>query len=150
MLYVKVKGGDYYLIICRTDFYWARAMGFAGQQLDDGDGVSVGKQQHYCVNIYKSQFHSNQAQPLNQLLSTSTWMGGAGTTSLLVRVISTILLTSSPLCPLCRRGSWDRPQPPGRPAGPQRDDPRGLMDFDFFVCEADLLTIDRMLYLKCI
>ena len=84
MLYVKVKGGDYYLIICRTDFYWARAMGFAGQQLDDGDGVSVGKQQHYCVNIYKSQFHSNQAQPLNQLLSTSTWMGGAGTTSLLV------------------------------------------------------------------
>ena len=90
MLYVKVKGGDYYLIICRTDFYWARAMGFAGQQLDDGDGVSVGKQQHYCVNIYKSQFHSTQAQPLNQLLSTSTWMGGAGTTSLLVRVTSII------------------------------------------------------------
>ena len=85
MLYVKM----FNLIFCRTDFYWARAMGFAGQQLDDGDGVSVGRQQHYCVdNIYISQFYSNQAQPLNQLLSTNTWMGGAGTTSLLVRVRS--------------------------------------------------------------
>ena len=137
MLYVKT----FNLIFCRTDFYWARAMGFAGQQLDDGDGVSVGRQQHYCVNnIYISQFYSNQAQPLNQLLSTNTWMGGAGITSLLVRV-SSIILTPSPLCPLCRRGSRDRAQPPGCPAGPQRDDPWGLMDFNIFY---------RMLYLKCI
>ena len=137
MLYVKM----FNLISCSTDFYWARAMGFAGQQLDDGDGVSVGRQQHYCVdNIYISQFYSNQAQPRNQLLSTNTWMGGAGITSLLVRV-SSIILTPSPLCPLCRRGSRDWTQPPGRPAGPQRDDPRGLMDFNIFY---------RMLYLKCI
>ena len=29
-------------IFCRTDFVWARAMGYTGPQLDDSEGVDVG------------------------------------------------------------------------------------------------------------
>ena len=46
----------------RTDFHWARAMGFTGAQIDDDDGVSVGKIKalhciiHHCVEIRTNCF----------------------------------------------------------------------------------------------
>ena len=37
----------------RTDLHWARAMGFTGAQIDDDDGVSVGKSiaLHYIIAL---------------------------------------------------------------------------------------------------
>ena len=41
-------------LIFRTDFIWAKAMGYSGAQIPDADGVSVGKQKFSIQTLFYS------------------------------------------------------------------------------------------------
>ena len=62
MIYVKFSAIKIYLF--RTDFIWAKAMGFTGPQMADSDGVDVGKLNlklyfSFYFNIIRNGFQAN-------------------------------------------------------------------------------------------
>ena len=63
--------GFWNFLVFRTDFLWAKAMGYTGEQMDDSDGVSVGNLNYIFWSIYFT-FSIFQANQKSQLLNTST------------------------------------------------------------------------------
>ena len=43
----------------RTDYVWAKAMGYTGAQIPDSDGVSVGKYLLSLAKIYQTKHWNN-------------------------------------------------------------------------------------------